>query len=55
MKYVMKLRFVIKNQTDEQTNGRTNGDIEALADAMRAHKNVKIQWYTCANLNIAIA
>ena len=29
--YVMKLRFV--------TDGRKNGDIEALADAMRALKN----------------
>ena len=38
MKYVMKLRFVIKNQTDERTNERTNGDIEALADARRALK-----------------
>ena len=35
VKYVMKLRFGIKNQTDE----RTNGDIEALADARRALKN----------------
>ena len=31
----MKLRFVVKNQTDE----RTNEDIEALADARRALKN----------------
>ena len=36
--YVMKLRFV----TDE----RTNGDIEALADAMRALKN-PIKKYGC--------
>ena len=28
----MKLRFVVKNHTDK----RTNGDIEALADAKRA-------------------
>ena len=34
----MKLRFGIKNQTDERTNGRTNGDIEVLADARRALK-----------------
>ena len=40
MKYVMKLRFVVKNQTDERTNGRTNGDIEALADAGRALENI---------------
>ena len=33
---VMKLRFVVKNQTDERADGRTNGDIEALADARRA-------------------
>jgi hypothetical protein len=33
--YVMNLRFVVKNQTD----GRTNGDIEALADARRALEN----------------
>ena len=33
----MKLRFVVKFGTDE----RTNGDIEALADARRAlEKNV---------------
>ena len=32
----MKLRFVIKNQTNE----RTNGDIEVLADARRALKKV---------------
>ena len=34
----MKLRFRIKNQTDGRTNERTNGDIEALADARRALK-----------------
>ena len=36
--YVMKLRFV----TDE----RTNGDIEALADAMRALKNKVLPKHT---------
>jgi hypothetical protein len=34
----MKLRFGIKNQTDGRTDERTNGDIEALADARRALK-----------------
>ena len=34
VEYIKKLRFVVKNQT----NGRTNGDIEALADARRALK-----------------
>ena len=35
VEYVMILRFVVKNQTDGRTDERTNGDIEALADAMR--------------------
>ena len=34
----MKLRFR-DGRTHERTDGRTDGDIEALADAMRALKN----------------
>ena len=35
---VMKLRFGVG-----RTHARTNGDIEALADAMRALKNIALQ------------
>ena len=35
VKYVMKFKFVVKFGV----NGRTKGDIEALADARRALKN----------------
>ena len=31
---------VCGQKSDERTNGRTNGDIEALADARRALKNM---------------
>ena len=34
----MKLRFR-DGRTHERTDGRTDGDIEALADAMRSLKN----------------
>ena len=35
--YVMKFKFVVKFGVD----GRTKGDIEALADARRALKNLR--------------
>ena len=46
----MKLRFR-DGRTHERTDGRTDGDIEALADAMRALKNGKFKkqaiYFTC--------
>ena len=38
--YLMKFKFVVKFVVKFGVNGRTKGDIEVLADARRALKNL---------------